>query len=73
MTVIERIEQTVYSQKFEGAAAGLLNANIIARDLGLADRREDKIDVTSGGESITMADVYEAKKARLERDEDEGA
>ena len=26
--------------KFEGAAAGLLHANIIARDLGLADKKD---------------------------------
>lgn len=36
-TVITRIEETIYTQKFEGAAAGFLNANIIARDLGLKD------------------------------------
>jgi len=31
------IEQIIYQQKFEGAAAGLLHHAIIARDLGLAD------------------------------------
>ena len=36
--VIKRTEEIIYSQKFEGASAGLLNANIIARDLGLADK-----------------------------------
>lgn len=39
-TVITRIEETIYSQKFVGAAAGLLNQNIIARDLGLVDKKE---------------------------------
>jgi len=34
------IEQVIYEQKFSGAASGLLNANIIARDLGLADKQE---------------------------------
>lgn len=38
--VITRIEETVYTQKFEYAAAGFLNGNIIARDLGLADKKE---------------------------------
>lgn len=38
--VITRIEQIIYNQKFTGAAAGFLNANIIARDLGLADKKE---------------------------------
>lgn len=38
--VTTRAEQIIRIQKFEGAAADLLNANIIARDLGLADKRE---------------------------------
>lgn len=38
--VIREIEQTIYNQKFTGASADLLNANIIARDLGLSDRQE---------------------------------
>lgn len=38
--VITRAEAVIYEQKFTGAAADLLNPNIIARDLGLADRRE---------------------------------
>lgn len=39
-TVITRAEAVIYRQKFEGASAGLLNANIIARDLGLSDKTE---------------------------------
>ena len=39
-TVVTRAEGIIYDQKFSGAAADLLNANIIARDLGLADKRE---------------------------------
>ncbi len=46
-TVIAQIEETVYNQKFSGAAAGFLNANIIARDLGL----QDKIQQEIGGSS----------------------
>lgn len=38
--VITRIREVVYNQKFTGAAAGFLNPNIIARDLGLADKKE---------------------------------
>ncbi len=47
-TVITDIEKTVYRQKFEGAAADLLNANLISRDLGLIDKSEytGKIDFT---------------------------
>lgn len=37
LTIITRIEDIIYTQKFEGAAVGIFNANIIARDLGLRD------------------------------------
>lgn len=39
-SVVTHVEQVIRSQKFAGAAADLLNANIIARDLGLSDRQE---------------------------------
>lgn len=35
-----RIREIIYTQKFTGAAAGFLNPQIIARDLGLADKSE---------------------------------
>lgn len=38
--VTARVDDIIRTQKFAGAAAGLLNANIIARDLGLADKSE---------------------------------
>ena len=41
MEVITRIDKYIYNQKFEGAAAGFLNPNIIARDLGLADKTDN--------------------------------
>ena len=41
--VIREAEEIIYSQKFAGAAADLLNANIIARDLGLADKQEHDV------------------------------
>ncbi len=42
---MEMIEQIIYTQKFEGAAAGLLNATIISRDLGLAEKQEVAAEV----------------------------
>lgn len=51
-TVINDIEQVIYNQKFQGAAGNLLNANIIARDLGLKDSCET--DITTKGESINF-------------------
>lgn len=35
-----RVDNIIRQQKFEGASADMLNPSIIARDLGLADRRE---------------------------------
>lgn len=37
LEVTTRITEIIRTQKFEGASAELLNANIIARDLGLTD------------------------------------
>lgn len=47
--VVHEAEKIIYNQKFAGAAAELLNSNIIARDLGLADKKEHsgKIDLGS--------------------------
>lgn len=41
--ICEHAEKVIYNQKFQGAAAELLNPNIIARDLGLRDRVDSKI------------------------------
>lgn len=49
-SVITDIENVVYRQKFEGAAGNLLNANIISRDLGLADKK----DISSNGETLSF-------------------
>lgn len=43
-SVIIRVEEIIYNQKFTGAATGFFNANIIARDLGLTDKTETKVD-----------------------------
>jgi hypothetical protein len=40
LAVITRIEEIIYTQKFEGAVVGAFNANIISRDLGLVDKKE---------------------------------
>src|SRR5690606_35163598 len=40
LQVLSSIEEIIYSQKFDGAAVGVFNQSIIARDLGLADKKE---------------------------------
>lgn len=49
---IELLEQIIYTQKFENAAAGLLNATIISRDLGLAEKSE--VSGTAGAPPISF-------------------
>jgi hypothetical protein len=43
--IINAIENCIREQKFTGAAAELLNPNIIARDLGLVDKTDTTIHV----------------------------
>jgi len=58
--VITQVEQMMYAYKFEGAAAGMLHANIIARDLGLTDKKE--LDHKTNGEPITGMQIIDSKK-----------
>lgn len=64
-TVITRIREAIYTQKFEGAASGFFNANIIARDLGLVDKKE--LDNTHSGKIIIKGQKF------AEKDKDEDA
>lgn len=52
--VIEQIEQVIYTQKFENAAAGLLNSNIIIRDLGLTEKSQTEVSAPGGGAPVTF-------------------
>lgn len=38
--VIKHVREVIYTQKLEGASVGAYNANIIARELGLADKKD---------------------------------
>ena len=46
--VVSEIDRVIRDQKFSGAAAGLLNSNIIARDLGLRERTETDLKAPEG-------------------------
>ena len=48
LQVLTRIENIIYTQKFEGASVGAFNASIIARDLGL----KEQTDITSNGKDL---------------------
>jgi len=46
--VITRVDEIMYTQKFEGAAVGAFNANIIARDLGLREKQDVDVRTPEG-------------------------
>lgn len=56
LALISRIEEIIRTQKFTGAAVGAFNANIISRDLGLADRQEAR-QVDKDGNDVPMGTV----------------
>ncbi|HBV2547008.1 TPA: DNA-packaging protein [Klebsiella pneumoniae] len=45
LPITTRVERLIYEQKFSGAAADLLNANIIARELGLVEKKSVEGDL----------------------------
>lgn len=49
--VSETISKIIYTQKFEGAVADLMNPNIIARDLGLKDQQGIDIGLNNMSDS----------------------
>lgn len=60
--VTREVEETIRDQKFTGAAADLLNANIIARDLGLAEKQEH---TGAGGGPIETKGQSDLELARV--------
>jgi hypothetical protein len=67
-TVIADIEKVIYNQKFQGAAADLLNANIIARDLGLTDKSEIAHVLPQDSEILRKARERASEIANGEKD-----
>lgn len=58
--VVTRAEAVIREQKFTGAAAEMLNPNIIARDLGLRDK-QDHQHTGPGGGPIQHEDITDAE------------
>lgn len=57
--ILAHVRDVIYQQKFEGAAVGAFNANIIARDLGLADKKEQRDVDKNGNDIIHEAPIIE--------------
>lgn len=64
--VCQDVENAIYQQKFTGASADLLNASIIARDLGLADKK----DLTSSDGSMSPPKIITLCAPEDERTKD---
>lgn len=45
IAISARVRNIIYTQKFEGAAVGAFNANLIARDLQLKETSENQINI----------------------------
>ena len=63
LTITETIRKVIFAQKFEGAAADMLNANIISRELGLSDKQElEQSGSIQHNHNISLQDVLDARK-----------
>lgn len=60
LEVTQMIDAVMYEQKYTGAAAGFLNANIVARDLGLNDKKEE--DTEQATPVKVVVEVQDASK-----------
>jgi len=66
------VDDIIYQQKLTGAAADLLNQNIIARELGLKDKQELAHTGAEGGPiATTVLDPAEYAKIRKQMLEDD--
>lgn len=68
--VVNKAESVIRDQKFAGAAADLLNANIIARDLGLADKQSQVATVTHNIMPVPTCDSAEDWEAAAATNQD---
>lgn len=62
LPITMRIRDIIYTQKFEGAAADLLNPNIIARELGLSEKSDVNLktipdEVRKNIDDMTTGDI----------------
>jgi len=68
--IISQVESIIRTQKFEGASADLLNANIIARDLGLVDKNEHSGPDGGPIESKWTVEIVKANVEEEKKDEE---
>lgn len=61
--VTSRIADVIYTQKFEAAAAGLLETSIVSRELGL----REQTDITSNGKNLHIEVIDKETKSEIEK------
>ena len=66
--IATRVKEIIWTQKFEGAAAGFFNANIIARDLGLKDKHENDVTDDRKQKEIELSRQAEEISNRIEEE-----
>jgi hypothetical protein len=76
IAITTRIENAIYQQKFEGAAAELLSPAIIARDLGLKDQHDhttkgEKMQTSITVSATTDEDIVKKLLAKFDEEGDE--
>ena len=54
--IVSRIRNNCFSQNFKGAAVGLFNANLIAKKLGLIEKKE--VEATIREQPLFPPDVH---------------
>lgn len=64
-TIITRVEETIETQQFEGATVGAFNPNIIARKLGLVEKKEVDSSIAIGRfENMNEAELDDYLKSQ---------
>ena len=65
--IVGIVRQTIYEQKLSGAAADLLNASIISRELGLTDKIENTVKDTTAQDMSKLTDEELKEMARIQK------
>ena len=68
-TIIRAIKQEIYADKYAGASVGIYQHNIIARDIGLVDKKESKVKI-EGLDKLTDEELDQKIKNAIKNGKD---
>lgn len=68
LSIISRAEEVIRTNKFEGAAVGAFNANLMSRDLGMAEKVDSR-NVDKDGNDVTPPSVIQIVQQKADSDE----